>query len=485
MTIPFDNSYARELEGLWLKAMPSNAPAPRLIAFNHALACELGLALVGMDDQALAAMFSGNELPEGAEPLAQAYAGHQFGHFNPQLGDGRAILLGEIVGPDRKRRDIQLKGAGRTPFSRNGDGRAALGPVLREYIVSEAFHSLGIPATRALAAVDTGGSVYRETELPGAVLTRVAASHIRIGTFQFFASRGQWDAVMKLLDHAIARHDPDAAKAEIPALAFLCGVANRQASLIAEWSGIGFVHGVMNTDNMSVSGETIDFGPCAFIDHFDPDALFSSIDQNGRYAFSNQPHILQWNLARLAECLLPFIDPDGDKAVEKAMQIIESIPTRYASARNAVFARKLGFAGTREQDGVLAERLLSQMAAEQLDHTNTWRLLAETGGGGRFAASFTDRPRINSWLIDWSVRLQEDATAGDAARARMLLANPAIIPRNHRIEEIIVAGVEGNFAPFHALHAALTAPYAGSEGQAEYRKPPLPHERVLKTFCGT
>ena len=482
MSIHFDNSYARELEGLWLKAMPSQAPAPQLIAFNHQLATELGLGLEDAPDTALAAMFSGNELPEGAEPLAQAYAGHQFGHFNPQLGDGRAILLGEVVGRDGKRRDIQLKGAGRTPFSRNGDGRAALGPVLREYIVSEAFHSLGIPATRALAAVDTGGSVYRETELPGAVLTRVAASHIRIGTFQFFASRGQWDAVQKLLNHAISRHDPDAAKAGIPALAFLDGVAHRQASLVAHWSGIGFVHGVMNTDNMSASGETIDFGPCAFIDHFDPDASFSSIDTHGRYAFSNQPKILQWNLARLAECLLPLIDPDADKAVEKSMEVVEAIPARFTAARNAVFSRKLGFSSVLPGDADLADRLLSHMADEQLDHTNTWRLLSESGD---FGGAFTDRPRLDSWAQDWQSRLALEGSDPQTARAIMLQANPAIIARNHRIEEVIVAGVDGNFAPFHALHEALKRPYAGTDEQDDYRKPPLPHERVLKTFCGT
>ena len=485
MSIHFDNSYARELDGLWLKAMPSQAPAPQLIAFNHQLAAKLDLGLEDAPDTALAAMFSGNELPEGAEPLAQAYAGHQFGHFNPQLGDGRAILLGEVVGRDGKRRDIQLKGAGRTPFSRNGDGRAALGPVLREYIVSEAFHSLGIPATRALAAVDTGGSVYRETELPGAVLTRVALSHIRVGTFQFFASRGQWDAVMKLLNHAIARHDPDAAEAEIPALAFLEGVAKRQASLIAQWSGIGFVHGVMNTDNMSVSGETIDFGPCAFIDHFDPDASFSSIDTQGRYAFSNQPLILQWNLARLAECLLPFIDAEDKRAVGKAMAIIDSIPSFYAAARNAVFARKLGVNEACEGDSALADRLLAHMADEHLDHTNTWRLLAECTEDLDFAAIFTDRPRIDGWLEEWHARLTTQGISVESARSTMSKANPAVIPRNHRIEETIVAGLSGDFAPFHALNSALKQPYLDSLEHADFRKPPQPEERVTRTFCGT
>jgi serine/tyrosine/threonine adenylyltransferase len=372
----FDNSYHRDLEGHYLKALPIPVAAPKLIRFNHALAHELGLALEKASEAELANLFSGNALPEGAQPLAMAYAGHQFGHFSPQLGDGRAILLGEVIDAQGKRRDIQLKGPGRTPFSRGGDGRSALGPVLREYIVSEAMFALGIPATRGLAAVLTGEDVTRETAVPGGVFTRVAASHLRVGTFQFFAGRGDFASVKRLADYAIRRHYPDAESTERPALAFLEMVAARQASLIAKWQSIGFVHGVMNTDNFSISGETIDFGPCAFMDHYDPHALFSSIDRDGRYAASNQANIALWNLARFAETLVPLIDADQEKAVGLANEALSAFPAHFETARLAEMRRKLGLMTEQEGDADFIARLLDQMQLHCHCAKKAWLLLS-------------------------------------------------------------------------------------------------------------
>ncbi len=481
-SILFDNSYARDLEGLWLKAAPSRASAPELIRFNHALARELG---VDVPETELPGIFSGNTVPDGAFPLAMAYAGHQFGHFSPQLGDGRAILLGEVVDRSGKRQDIQLKGPGRTPFSRNGDGRAALGPVLREYLVSEAMHALGIPATRALAAVLTGDEVYRESVKPGAVFTRVASSHIRVGTFQFFAARGDMDSVKRLADHAIARHYSEAAKAERPYLAFFKAAADAQARLIAKWLGIGFVHGVMNTDNMSISGETIDFGPCAFIDHYDPHALFSSIDQNGRYAFSNQPLIAQWNLARLAEALVPLIDADQDMAVKLATDVLEEFPARFEGYRLEVMRAKLGLQSAQDGDAALIKRLLDLMQMETVDYTIAFRVLS-MDAADEFIKLFADKTNIESWLKDWHERLESQGTPVTAARDTMRRANPAFIPRNHRIEQAIRAAEDqGDFAPFHELVDVLAQPYEEQPENAKYRIPPQSDERVTKTFCGT
>ena len=487
---PFDNSYARDLEGLWLKAMPSRVSDPQLIRFNNELAQDLGLDLSAYDDPALAAVLTGNDIPVGAQPLAMAYAGHQFGHFSPQLGDGRAILLGEVIDRQGRRRDIQLKGSGRTPFSRNGDGRAALGPVLREYLVSEFMHAAGVPATRALAAVLTGDEVYRETVKPGGVFTRVAASHIRVGTFQFFAARGDMASVKRLADFTMARHYPDTANAERPYLALFEAVLERQAQLIAKWTAIGFVHGVMNTDNMAVSGETIDFGPCAFIDHYDPDALFSSIDQNGRYAFSNQPKIAQWNLARLAETLVPLIDADQDEAVRLATEMLETFPERFERRRLAEMRVKLGLRTEQDDDAAFIKRLLDLMQLKTVDHTVAFRSLSlagETNGeDGGLSNLFADKPNVESWLQSWRERLVAEGADAASARSAMQAANPAYIPRNHRIEEAIRAAEDnGDFGPFHKLADVLAKPYDDQPENTAFQNPPRPEERVTKTFCGT
>jgi serine/tyrosine/threonine adenylyltransferase len=487
--IPFDNSYARELEGLWLKATPARAPEPELIRFNRPLAHELGIDFSRFNDADLATRFSGNHLPEGAAPLAMAYAGHQFGHFSPQLGDGRAILIGEVIDRNGKRRDIQLKGSGRTPFSRGGDGYSALGPVLREYIVSEFMNACGVPSTRALAAVTTGNTVFRETEKPGAVMTRVAASHIRIGTFQFFAARGDMASVKRLMDHAIARHYPHAADASNPALTFFESVCARQAKLIALWTGLGFVHGVMNTDNMSISGETIDFGPCAFMDHYDPHALFSSIDHTGRYAFSNQPLIAQWNLSRLAETLVPLIDADQDKAVAALTAVLEAFPAIFEAERLSVMRCKFGLISAQDGDATLIKQLLDLMQLETVDHTIAFRALAEGVASGNltdFESLFADKQSLAGWIKSWN----EQRISGGGNQAEMatimVAANPAFIPRNHRIEEAIRAAEDHNdFAPFHRLADVLSKPFENQPEHADLQLPPRPDQRVTKTFCGT
>lgn len=475
--ITFDNSYARDLPGSYLPARPEGAPAPRVLIYNHALAAELGL------DPALALhaaeVFSGNHPPEGAALIAQAYAGHQFGQFNPALGDGRALLLGEVLAPDGRRHDLQFKGSGRTPFSRGGDGKAAVGPMLREYLMSAAFAGLGIPSTRALAVVATGARVMRETPLPGAVLTRVAASHLRIGTVQFFAARGDLDGLRRLVDYALWRHDPEAALADNRALALLRGVMARQVRLVARWMGIGFVHGVMNTDNITLSGETIDFGPCAFVDAYAPGAVFSSIDRQGRYAFGNQPMILGWNLARLAEALLPLIDPDPDRAVDLANAELDRYADAYAAAWGAVMAEKLGLAAP---DAALGDDLLALMAETGADFTQTFRRLTDAAGQGDSAplrpALPGDAARWAPWLARWA-----GARAPDAA-ARMARANPVVIARNHRVEQALAAAVTGDMAPFHDLVAALATPFDTRAAERFTLPPPAgfgPHV----TYCGT
>jgi serine/tyrosine/threonine adenylyltransferase len=487
LQFPFDNSYHRDLEGLYLKALPIPVAAPQLIRFNHALAQELGLSLETSSDAELANLFSGNTIPEGAQPLAMAYAGHQFGHFSPQLGDGRAILLGEVIDTQDKRRDIQLKGPGRTPFSRGGDGRSALGPVLREYIVSEAMFALGIPATRGLAAVLTGEDVTRETAVPGGVFTRVAASHLRVGTFQFFAGRGDFASVKRLAEYAIQRHYPDAESSERPALALLQMVAARQASLIAKWQAIGFVHGVMNTDNFSISGETIDFGPCAFMDHYDPHALFSSIDRDGRYAASNQPTIALWNLARLAETLVPLIDANQEKAVGLANDALATFPAQFETARVAEMRRKLGLVFEQAGDAQLIARLLEQMQLQSVDYTVAFRALSLCEeGAASFVNLFANTSEIGDWLLDWQKRQCLERRDIAALRIAMQSANPAYIPRNHRIEEVIRAASDHNdFAPFHRLVNVLAMPFDDQPENAEYAIPPRADQRVTKTFCGT
>ena len=484
----FDNSYARLPQTFHRPARPASARAPKVIRFNHALADALGLALDGVDETRLAQVLTGQVIPVGAEPLAQAYAGHQFGHFNPQLGDGRALLLGEVIDREGRRRDIQLKGSGPTAFSRNGDGMAALGPVLREYIVSEAFAALGVPATRALAAVSTGEQVVRETLLPGAVFTRVAASHIRVGTFQFFAAQGDEEAIKRLADHVIERHFPEARDAENPYLAMLTMIAESQAKLIARWLSIGFIHGVMNTDNMAVSGETIDFGPCAFLDEYDPRKVFSSIDQRGCYAYANQPGIGQWNIARLAECLLPLLDAEEEKAVEAANGVLKAFGDVFQEAWLQAFRDKLGMTGEQDDDRLLVTDFLELMHQGEADFTLTFRSLSKVAGGAAVETLIdlfpVPPPGLSDWLTRWRARITDDRTPAER-QAAMEAVNPALIARNHRIEEAIAAAIYGDYSFFHRLVDALATPYVEDPETADLRVPPTPDQRVTRTFCGT
>ena len=468
MTIAFDHSYARDLPGTYLRAAPDPAPAPRLLVLNRPLAAELNLAL--SDDEARD-WFSGAQVPPGAEPIAQAYAGHQFGGFSPQLGDGRAHLLGEILTPDGRRFDIQLKGSGRTPFSRGGDGKAAIGPMLREYLISEFMAAAGVPTTRSLAVVATGEEVWRETKLPGAVLARVAASHLRVGTFQFFAARGEEAQVRALADYAIARHYPDLAEAANPYVALLDAVIARQARLIAEWMGLGFIHGVMNTDNMAISGETIDYGPCAFMETYAPGTVFSSIDHQGRYAYANQPLILGWNLARLAETLIPLLDPVQEKAIEIANDRLVGIAGHYRTEWLTVMRRKLGLLGEDEGDAALADDLMTAM--EGADWTLTFRRLADEAA---LRPLFDDFTKMEAWLPRWRARF------GEGAAQRLAAVNPAVIPRNHNVEAALTAATDGDMAPFHALLSAIQRPYAESE---PYMLPAPTGFGPYVTFCGT
>ena len=490
MTLPFDNSYARLPDIFFAPVDPTPVEAPRLITFNRALAEELGLD-ADMLERHGAGYFSGNVPLPGSLPLAMAYAGHQFGQFVPRLGDGRAILIGEVIDRAGKRRDIQLKGAGPTPYSRRGDGRAALGPVLREYIVSEAMHALGIPTTRALAAVSTGQPVYRDRALPGAVFTRVAASHIRVGTFQFFAARGETDNLRILADHVIDRHYPELKGAEKPYLALLDAVAERQASLIARWLGVGFIHGVMNTDNMTISGETIDFGPCAFMDRYDPRTVYSSIDQHGRYAFGNQPMIGQWNIARLAEALLPILDENEDTALEAANAAVARFMDRFQAHWKTVIRAKLGLGDDeREGDQELIRDLLVTLYERKADYTLTFRRLSDaaenSNADAALGALLEDPAALTPWLAAWRERLSQDATAPAVRAAAMRAVNPAFIPRNHKVEEALNAAIdEGDFSLFEALNDVLSRPYEDQPNFAAYAQPPKPGEEITATFCGT
>lgn len=470
--IPFDNSYARLPGTMHAGVLPTPVKAPRLVKVNEPLARELGI-----DPSALTPeMAVGNVLPPGASPIAQAYAGHQFGNFVPQLGDGRAILLGEVVDRNGRRRDIQLKGSGPTPFSRRGDGRAALGPVLREYLVSEAMHALGIPTTRALMAATTGERVYREEVLPGAVLTRVAASHIRVGTFQFFSVRQDVESLQALIEHVIARHYPELATAGNKALALLDAVMERQARLVARWVQVGFIHGVMNTDNMAVSGETIDYGPCAFMDVYEPGTVFSSIDTYGRYAYANQAPIAQWNLARLAETLLPFLAGERDDAIRIATERIEAFPAIYTRHWLEGFRMKIGLASEEDGDLELIQALLDAMQAVGADLTNTFRGLSN----GKEPEGLAD------WLPTWRARLARDPQTEEERRVLMRSVNPAYIPRNHRVEAMIRAAVEEqDYGPFEEMLQVLMNPYVEQPGAEMYAEPAGESEKVYRTFCGT
>lgn len=486
---PFDNSYARLPANFYARVEPTPVAEPWLIKFNRKLAEELGLDTKALERDG-AAIFSGNKVPPGAEPLAMAYAGHQFGTFVPQLGDGRAILLGEVVDRGGKRRDIQLKGSGQTPYSRRGDGRAALGPVLREYIISEAMHALDVPTTRALAATVTGQPVYREQILPGAVFTRVAASHIRVGTFQFFAARGDMESVKALADYVIERHYPELKDGEQRYFSLFKAVAARQAALIARWLHIGFIHGVMNTDNMAVSGETIDFGPCAFMDSYDPKKVFSSIDQFGRYAYANQPAIGQWNLARLAETLVPLFDPVADTAVNLANDALTEYGSIFQKHWLDGMRRKIGLSTEEDDDLDLIQSLLTLMHKGNADFTLVFRRLAASaenaGGDPALVELFEGSDAVSPWLRDWRGRLARETLEASARAAAMRSVNPAFIPRNHRVEQAIEAATrDADFSLFEALLDVTSRPYEDQPEHAAYAAPPEPGEEVLQTFCGT
>ncbi|HEX8555952.1 MAG TPA: YdiU family protein [Sphingomonas sp.] len=482
--IAFDNSYARLPDRFFARVAPARPPEPAPIRINDALAGELGIDADWLRTAPGFAMLSGEAPPVGADPIALAYAGHQFGHFQHQLGDGRAVLLGEVIDVHGRRRDIQLKGAGRTPFSRGGDGRAVLGPVMREYLLSEAMAALGIPTTRALAAVVTGEAVARDRMLPGAVLTRVAASHVRVGTFQFFAARQDTEALRLLADHVIARHYPDAAHGPQPYRALLGAVIAAQAALVARWLQVGFVHGVMNTDNMSIAGETIDYGPCAFLDAYDPGAVFSSIDRQGRYAYANQPRIAQWNLTRLAEAMLPLFAEDPDAAVTQAEEALAAFAPAFDGHYRTGMLAKIGVASERDGDADLLGTLLTALAEGEVDFTLFFRSLgaAVAGDNAPARALFADPAAFDAWMPRWHARLAEE---GGDARARMDAVNPAFIPRNHQVEAMIAAALEGDFAPFEALLDVLSRPYEDQPDAAHLAVPPLAHERVTATFCGT
>ncbi len=485
MIFPFDNSYARLPAEFFERATPTPVRAPVMIRLNRGLAAGLGIDTERLDSPEGLAILAGNTVPEGSDPIAMAYSGHQFGGFSPQLGDGRAILLGEVVGRDGIRRDIHLKGSGQTPFSRRGDGRSALGPVLREYLVSEAMAALGVPTTRALAAVATGETVLRdEGMIPGGVFTRIASSHIRIGTFQWFAARQDHENLRILADHTIARHYPDLSASENPHLALLEGLIARQARLVAHWMQLGFIHGVMNTDNMSVSGETIDYGPCAFLDTYHPGKKFSFIDRQGRYAFGNQGNIAHWNLTRFAETLLPLIHSDPDTSVALAETALDRFPEIYQTALRERLTAKIGLENNAAGAWPLVTSLLDAMTGGEADFTLTFRHLTtalETGDDSRVTALFKQPDAITPWLADWRAGLRDKETS----LALMRRSNPIFIPRNHRIEEAIQAGYRGDFEPFHRLHEVLQNPFTDQPESAAYEAAPAPAEVVQNTFCGT
>ena len=505
MSFAFDNSFARELPGFYVKWQPQRVPRPRLLYLNHGLAEELSLNLRQHDSAALAALFSGNRLPEGTEPIAQAYAGHQFGRFSPQLGDGRALLIGEVIDRHGQRRDIAFKGSGPTPFARGGDGKAAVGPMLREVLIGEAMHALGIATTRALAVVTTGESIQREKALPGATLTRVAVSHIRVGSFEYYAARGDHERVRRLADYAIARHDPGLTGSKERYLGFLCAVMERQAALVAQWMGVGFIHGVMKTDNMSIAGETIDYGPCAFMEAYDSKAVFSSIDQHGRYAYENQPGIAQWNLARLAESLLPLLADDEQDAIALASEAIASFHGSYRRHWMDVMRTKMGLNGPvrngDDDDIALVEEWLALLQGSKVDFTLAWRHLADAAEGNPspLRSLFCDHLALDAWLLKWQARCaaedggaiatmaNESRIAASTRAQAMRRSNPWLIPRNHCVEDALsAASDENDFRPFEQLLAALSRPHEEHAEFARFAKPaPESFTAAYCTFCGT
>ena len=485
----FDNSYVRLPERFYTPQAPEPVKAPRLIRINEALAAQLGISAEWLKSPEGLQVLAGNQLAPGSEPIATVYAAHQFGGWNPRLGDGRAVLLGEVIDRKGRRFDMQLKGSGRTPYSRGGDGRSPLGPVLREYIVSEAMAALGVATSRSLAAITTGEKVHRERSLPGAILTRVTSSHIRIGTFQYFASQDDQEAVHILADHVIKRHYPAAARAERPYLALLQAVIARQANLVADWQQLGFIHGVINTDNMLVSGDTVDYGPCAFMDSYHPDKVFSSIDQHGRYAYSNQPGIAQWNLAWLARALLPLLDEDEDAAVQAGQQAIDAFPKQYLDAYDGLMRRKLGLSRTTARSKALVQELLQKMHEAGADYTLTFRRLTELAGpaqGDSIAGFFELPDSLQPWVDKWRAQLASEKTSDVDRQRTMLALNPVFIARNHLVEEAIRAASDMNdFEPFHRLVERLANPCRYDAADAQYAMPPRPEQLVARTFCGT
>ncbi len=488
LKLPLQHRFASELEGCCVPWQGAEVPHPAILEYNHALAEELGLPETLNSDEG-ARLLCGMTIPEGCRPVAQAYAGHQFGNFVPQLGDGRALLLGELTDREGRLRDLHLKGSGPTPFSRGGDGKAGLGPVLREYLMGEAMHALGIPTTRALAVVATGEWVQRETRSPGAVLARIAASHLRVGSFEYLAHRCDWALLERLAEHAIERHDPDLAGDPDRFFRLLERVTERQIDLVARWMGIGFIHGVMNTDNMTLSGETIDYGPCAFMDSYHPDTVFSSIDRYGRYAYGNQPNILQWNLARFAEALLPLIDRDDiDRAVARATELVNEVPQRYRTAWLAVMRRKLGLLQAQADDEALIRDLLQLMQEQEVDFTLCFRHLGAAADGDRapLRALFRAPEPLDAWLARWQQRLASEDTAPEQRRETMRHANPVYVPRNHKVEEALEAAVgQGDPGPLHRLMEVLADPFTVRPGLEDWAQPAPPAFGPYQTFCGT
>lgn len=477
----FNTTYTDLPKQFFTKLRPESVSQPAIVILNEALASSLDLDFSKLSKTEQSELFSGNQLPEDSSPFSQAYAGHQFGHFT-LLGDGRAHVLGEHVTSSDERLDIQFKGSGRTPYSRRGDGKAALGPMLREYLISEAMHHLGIPTTRSLAVVTTGEPVMREKTLLGAILTRVASSHIRVGTFEFAAYRGDQEALKALFDYTVQRHYPDLIESENKALAFIQAVMEKQADLIVQWMRVGFIHGVMNTDNMALSGETIDYGPCAFMDTYDPDTVFSSIDHMGRYAYANQPKIAQWNLARLAESLLPFIDDDPNRAIEQAEHELHRFSKLYHEKWLAMMRSKLGLFGSSSEDQSLVSDLLSWMHKNHVDYTTVFRELTQrqvpTG-------KLYTQEAFHDWHRRWKERLKKNGESWESSLDVMRHSNPAVIPRNHTVEEALEAALTGNLKPFTQLLNVLREPYQERDGITAYQSPPPPDERVYQTFCGT
>jgi serine/tyrosine/threonine adenylyltransferase len=485
----FNTSYAKLPPRFFTRMEPSPVKAPQLLKLNFKLAEELGVDAPWLQSEAGLAMLSGNAFPPSAASIATVYAGHQFGHFSPQLGDGRALLIGEIQDSKGKPKELQLKGSGPTPYSRRGDGRSALGPALREYLISEAMYALGIPTTRSLAVIATGEWVWREPEQPGGILTRVASSHIRVGTFQYFASQGDSEAVRILCQKMINEHYPPAKTHENPILSLLEQVIEAQAKLIADWMRVGFVHGVMNTDNMAISGETIDYGPCAFLDSYAPNTVFSSIDRDGRYAFGNQPKIAHWNLARFAETLLLLLHDDPDTSVQIATEAINQFPSHFEAAMTKALRAKLGLVTEQENDLALAQDLLAIMAANGADHTLTFRSLSQAiqpGNDSKIFALFATTGAIKEWLIRWRDRLAREFNSETIMRELMRAANPVVIPRNHLVEAALKAAVDENdLIPFNALLEALYKPFDDVSNDSEFAFPPAEKDPHYKTFCGT